>query len=146
MLMEVEASPCYFGKGMRSDRWVNCRCQRPLDRNNSTSRQQLPWSRMNKGASPSGYYSEDSNLDSALMTSGVTSNVSIDEGHRTGGTYNQHINRKVSLPKLNDDSSTNDQWIWLTDVHCYIDSCCSMSIPESEIDKSLSNGFWGVWF
>ena len=76
------------------------------------------------------------------MTSGVTSSASIDEGCQTGGTYDQRINRKVSLPKLNDESSTNDQWIWLADVHRYID----MSILESEIDKSLSNGFWGVWF
>ena len=50
------------------------------------------------------------------------------------------------LPKLNDESSTNDQWIWLANIHRYIDSGCSMSILESEIDKSLSNGFWGVWF
>ena len=34
MPMEVEASPCYFGKGMRSNKWVNHRCQRLLDRNN----------------------------------------------------------------------------------------------------------------
>ena len=48
------------------------------------------------------------------------------------------------LPKLNDESSMNDQWIWLADVHKYIDSGCSMRILESETDKSLSNGFW--WF
>ena len=100
---------------------------------------------MNKVAS-TGYYSEDSDLDSASMTSRVTSNASIDEGCRTGGTYDQRINRKVSLPKLNDESSTNDQWIWLADVRHYINSGCSMSILESEIDNSLSNGFWGVWF
>ena len=47
---------------------------------------------------------------------------------------------------LNDESSTNDQWIWLADVRRYIDSGCSMSILESEIDKNLSNGFGGVWF
>ena len=50
------------------------------------------------------------------------------------------------LPKLNDESSMNDQWIWLADVQRYTDSGCSMSILESEIDRSLSNGFWGVWF
>ena len=72
--------------------------------------------------------------------------MSIGEEHRTGGTYDQRIYQKVTLPKLNDESSTNDQWIWLADVHRYIDSGCSMSILESEIDKSLSNGFWGVWF
>ena len=80
------------------------------------------------------------------MTSRATSNVSISEECQTGGTYDQRINRKVALPKLNDESSTNDQWIWLADVHHYIDSGCSMSILESEIDKSLSNGFGGVWF
>ena len=62
------------------------------------------------------------------------------------GTFDRHINCKVALPKLNDESSTNDQWIWLADVNRYIDSGCSMSILESEIDKSLLNGFWGVWF
>ena len=131
---------------MKSDKWASCRHQRPLDRNNSTSGWQLPQSTRNRGISPSGYYSEDSDLDSASMTSRATSNVSIDEEHWTGRTYDQRINRKVALPKLNDESSTNDQWIWLADVHCYIDSGCSMSILESEINKSLSNGFWGVWF
>ena len=91
----------------------------------------------NRGISPSGYYSEDSDLDSALMTSRATSNVSIGDKYRTGGTYDQHINRKVALPKLNDESSTNDQWIWLADVCCYIDSGCSMGILESEIDEEL---------
>ena len=57
-----------------------------------------------------------------------------------------HINCKVALPKLNDESSTNDQWIWLANVHRYIDSGCSINMLESEIDKSVSNGFWGVWF
>ena len=50
------------------------------------------------------------------------------------------------LPKLNNDFSINDQWIWLADVQRYIDSGCSMNILKSEIDKSLSNIFWGVWF
>ena len=106
MPMGVEASPYYFGKGMRSDKWTSCRCQRPLDRNNSASGQQLPWSRLNRSISPSGYYSEDSDLDSTSMTSGVALNVSIDEERWTGGTYDQGINRKVTLSKLNDDSST----------------------------------------
>ena len=50
------------------------------------------------------------------------------------------------LSKLNNDSSTNDLWIWLADAYCYIDSGCSMSALENEINRSLSNGFWGVWF
>ena len=73
----------------------------------------------------------------------VTANTSAHEEQQTGGTFDQHINRKVTLPKLNNESSTNDQRIWLADVHHYIDSGCSVSILESEIDKSLSNGFWG---
>ena len=50
------------------------------------------------------------------------------------------------LSKLNDDSSTNDLWIWLADTYHYVDSGCSMSALKNEIDRSLSNGFWGVWF
>ena len=50
------------------------------------------------------------------------------------------------LSKLNDDSSTNDLWIWLVDTYQYVDSGCSMSALENEINRSLSNGFWGVWF
>ena len=80
------------------------------------------------------------------MMSTVTSNTSTHEEQQIGGTFDQHINRKVMLPKLNDESSTNDQWIWMADVCHYIDSGCSMSILESKIDKSLSNGFWEVWF
>ena len=49
------------------------------------------------------------------------------------------------LLKLNDDSSTNDLWIWPADAYRYVDSGCSMSALENEIDRSLSNGFWGVW-
>ena len=85
-------------------------------------------------------------MDSASMMSVVTSSASTREEQRTRGTFDRHINKKVTLPKLNDESSTNDQWIWLADVCHYIDSRCPMSILESEIDKSLSNGFWGVWF
>ena len=28
----------------------------------------------------------------------------------------------------------------------YVDSGCLMSDLENEIDRGLSNGFWGVWF
>ena len=74
----------------------------------------------------------------------TTSEASAIRERKTEGTFNRHINQKITLPKLNDDSSTNDQWIWLADVRRYINSGCSMDILESEIDKSLSNGFWGV--
>ena len=50
------------------------------------------------------------------------------------------------LSKLNDDSSTNDLWILLADAYQYVDSGCLMNALKNEIDRSLSNGFWGVWF
>ena len=50
------------------------------------------------------------------------------------------------LSKLNDDSSTNDLWIWLADAYQYVNSWCLMDALENEIDRSLPNGFWGVWF
>ena len=93
--------------------------------------------------SQSGYHSEDSDFDSISMTSATTSDASTPMERQTRETFVTRINHKVTLPKLNDESSTNDQWIWLADFHRYIDSGCSMSILESEIDKSLSNGFWG---
>ena len=83
-------------------------------------------------------------MDSASMTSVATLSTGTREELQTGGTLDRHINRKVALPKLNDNSSTNDQLIWLADVHQYIDSRCSMGILESDIDKSLLSGFWGV--
>ena len=48
--------------------------------------------------------------------------------------------------KLNDDSSTNDLRIWLADAYQYVNSRCSMDALENEIDRSLLNEFWGVWF
>ena len=98
----------------------------------------LPWDR---DTSQSGYYSEDSDFDSISMTSATSSGASTPMERQTRGTFDRHINHKVVLPKLNGDSGINDQWIWLADVHRYIDFGCSMSILESEIDKSLSNGF-----
>ena len=84
----------------------------PLDQNNSASSQQLPRatrSFQDRDSSQSSYYSKDSDLDSALMMSAVTSNTSAHEEQQTGGTFDQCINRKVALLKLNDESSTNDQ-------------------------------------
>ena len=34
----------------------------------------------------------------------------------------------------------------MADAYRYVDSGCLMSALENEIDRSLSNGFWGVWF
>ena len=101
----------------------------------------LPWYRND---SQSGYYTEDSDIDSALMTSVATLSASTGGVQLTGETFNRRINQKVALLKLNNDSSTNNQWSWLADVSRYINVRCSMSILESEIDKSLLNGFWGV--
>ena len=47
---------------------------------------------------------------------------------------------------MNDDSSTNNLWIWLANAYQYVDSGCLMSALENEINQSLFNGFWGVWF
>ena len=59
------------------------------------------------------------------------------------GTFDPCLNRKIMLSKLNDDSSTNDLWIWLADVYHYVDLGCLMSALENEINRSLSNGFCG---
>ena len=93
--------------------------------------------------------SGDSDFDSVSMESMTTSEATTKGEQQQGsqeGTFDRRLNQKITLSKLNDDSSTNDQWIWLTDVQRYINSGCSMDILESEIDRSLSNGFWGVWF
>ena len=50
------------------------------------------------------------------------------------------------LSKLDDNSSTNDLWIWLADAYQYVNSGCSMSALKNEINKSPFHGFWGVWF
>ena len=62
------------------------------------------------------------------------------------GIFDHCVNKKITLSKLNDDSSTNNLWIWLADACQYVNSECSMDALENEIDRSLSNGFWGVWF
>ena len=75
------------------------------------------------------------------MMSVTTFMASATRERQTEVTFDRHINQKITLPKLNDDLSTNDQWIWLADGRRYINSGCSMDILESEIDMSLSNGF-----
>ena len=80
------------------------------------------------------------------MTTSEATTKGGQRGERWEGTFDRCLNWKITLSKLNDDSSTNDQWIWLPDVQRYINSGCSMDILESEIDRSLSNRFWGVWF
>ena len=129
-------------------RWV------ALDRNNSTLGRQLPQRQMRnfqqrQDADQSRYYSEDSELDSTSVTSVSASEAStIREGQNLEpeGTFDCHLNQKITFSTLNDDSSTNDLWIWLADAYQCIDSGCLLSALKNKIDKSLSNGFWGVWF
>ena len=88
-------------------------------------------------------------LDSASVTSVSVSKASTtreEQNREPEGTFNRHLNQKIMLSKLNDDSSTNDLWIWLADAYRYVDSGSSMSALENEINRSLSNGFWGVCF
>ena len=73
-----------------------------------------------RDTSQSGYYSEDSDFNSISMTSVATSGASTPMERQTKGTFDRHISHKVMLPKLNDASSMNDQWIWLANVHRYI--------------------------
>ena len=83
------------------------------------------------------------------MTSASTSKASnAREGwnREQEGTFNHCLNQKITPSKLDDDSSTNDLWIWLADAYRYVDSGCSMDALENEINRSLSNRFWGVWF
>ena len=61
------------------------------------------------------------------------------------GTFNHHLNQKIMLSKLNDDSSTNDLWMWLA-AYRYVNSGCSVDALKNEVNRSLLNGFWGVWF
>ena len=75
MPVGIDASLHHFGKGARSEKWTDHRCQEPLDWNNSASSQQLPKSMRslwNRDTSQSGYYSEDSDIDSASMMSVAT--------------------------------------------------------------------------
>ena len=83
------------------------------------------------------------------MTSVTTSKASTareGQNREQEGTFDCHLNQKITLLKLNDDSSTNDLWIWLADAYRYVNSGCSMDALENEIDRSLLKGFWGVWF
>ena len=125
-----------------------------LDWNNLASSRQLPqmhrWNvSWRQGTDQSGYYSDDSELDSVSVTLVSTSEASTNKGQQDreqDGTLDCHLNQKITLSKLNDNSSTNDLWIWLADACGYIDSGCSVSALENEINRSVSNGFWGVWF
>ena len=124
------------------------------DQNSSASDRQLPqrqkWNVLRRqDADQSGYYSEDSELDSASITLVSVSEAGTareEQNREQEGTFDRNLNQKIMHSKLNDDSSTNDLWIWLADAYQYVDSGCLMSALENEIDRSLSNGFCGVWF
>ena len=105
--------------------------------------QQLPQRQVqNSGwrqdAGQSRYYSEESEFNSLSVTSVTSKASTAREGQNRAqeGTIDHHLNQKITFLKLNDDSSTNDLWIWLADAYAL----------ENEIDRSLLNGFWGVWF
>ena len=106
-------------------------------------------SRYRKDTDQSGYYSEDSEFDSVSVTSVSTSEASTareQQNREQEGNFNQHLNQKITLSKLNDHSSTNDLWIWLADAYQYVNSGFLMNALKNEIDRSLSNRFWGMWF
>ena len=137
-------SDSHDDNGDYAPRWV------ALDQNNSASGWQLPQRQKHnvpwrQDTDQSGYYSEDSELDSASITLVLVSKASTTregQNREQEGTFNHHLNQKIILSKLNDYSSTNNLWIWLADAYYYVDSGCSMSALENEI----SNGFLGVWF
>ena len=112
-------SDCYGDHCDQIPRWA------ALDKNNSTLGQQLPRRQMQnfpqrQDADQSGYYSEDSELDSASVTSVSASEASTTrEGQNwePEGTFDHSLNQKITLLKLNDDSSTNDLWIWLANAY-----------------------------
>ena len=94
-----------------------------LDKNNSASSWQIQNFRWRQDADQSGYYSEDSELDSISVTSVSISKVNTaQEGwdRVQEGTFDHHPNKKFTLLKLNNDSNTNDLWIWLADAYRYI--------------------------
>ena len=153
----LDYSPKEFQKRKGKNRWSDsyddsgdyAKRQVVLDWNNSASGQQHPQRQKQnvprrQDADQSGYYSEDSELDSPSVTSASVSGANTareEQSREQDGTFDHHLNQKITLPKLNDDSSTNDCWIWLADVYRYVDSGCLMSALGNEIDRSLSNGF-----
>ena len=67
-----------------------------------------------------GYYSEGSDLDSAFITlvsASESSTTREGQNREQEGTFDHCLNQKITLSKLNDDSSTNDLWIWLADAY-----------------------------
>ena len=122
--MGLDYSPREFQQRRGKNRWSdsyddNCDYaprQVALDWNNSASGQQLPQRQkqnfpQRQDTDQSGYYSEDSELHSASITSVSVSKASTTregQNREPEGTFDRHLNQKIMLSKLNDDSSTND--------------------------------------
>ena len=112
--MGLDYSPREFQQRKGKNRWSDsyddygdyALRQVALDQNNSASGQQLPQRQKQnfpwrQDADQSGYYSEDSELDSASITSVSTSEASTTrEGQKREpeGTFDCHLNQK--MPKL----------------------------------------------
>ena len=131
--MGLNCSPQQFQQRVKDNRWAGYHSGKcysnprltPLDRNNSALSRQLPQQsrgdqRWEPDSGQSGYYSEDSDFDLVSMKSVTTSEASATRERQTKETFDRHTNQMITLPKLNDDSSTNDQWIWLADVKRYV--------------------------
>ena len=59
-------------------------------------------------------------MDSVSVTLVSASEASTNKGQgdkEQDGTFDRHLNQKITLSKLNDNSSTNDLWIWLVDAY-----------------------------
>ena len=103
---------------MPQDRWPWTRITLPLVDSFLKGR-----SRMSHGQDPdqSGYYSEDSDLDSASITLVSVSEASTareGQNREPEGTFDCCLNQKITLLKLNDDSSTNNLWIFQVFDEC----------------------------
>ena len=69
------------------------------------------------------------------MSVSKASTAREEQNKEQDGTFDRHLNWKITLSKLNDDSNTNDLWIWLANAYGYVDSGCSMSALENEINR-----------
>ena len=147
-LMGLHGSPGEFHQ--RRDQCDQVPIRVALDQNNSTSGQQLLWRQMQnfpwrQDADQLGYYSEDSELDSVSVTSLSASEASITREGQTWeqeGNFDRHLNPKITLPKLNDDSSTNSLWIWLADACWHVGFGCLMSALKNEVCSEARYGSW----
>ena len=55
------------------------------------------------------------------MTTSEASTAGEGLNREQEGTFDHCRNQKITLSKLNDDSSTNNLWIWLRDHHQHCD-------------------------